>query len=70
MAKKKQDLVKEEPTEKDIVIRNITNLCTTIGDKEFLIRRTKLEIQSLFCEIDAARAKLQGLEANGSQSTK
>ena len=74
MAKKKGlDLpTVTEPTPKQRVLNEITNLCVTIGDKSFLIRQTEAEITAAYAKIDGLRIELGKIEqaANGPQDVK
>lgn len=69
---KKNKKIEESPKQK--ISQSITNLCTVIGDKGFLIRETKSEIIRLYAEIDTLRKQLQDLVAqegkDGSQVSK
>ena len=62
MARSKK-LDNTEQSVKDKVLQDITNLCVTIGDKSFLIRQTKTEIQGLYAQIDKLRGDLTALAA-------
>jgi septal ring factor EnvC (AmiA/AmiB activator) len=57
MAKKKR-----EPTELDKLKQEIANLCTTIGDRSFIIRQAQADVQSMFEKIDVLRNQLIELE--------
>lgn len=51
--------------------QDIANLCTSIGDRYFVIREAQGEITKFHTEIDSLREKLRILEAqNGPQATK
>lgn len=73
--KKKINPEAELPTglsESDKVRQDIANLCTTIGDRSFVIRETESEIVRYYAQIDSLREKLRTLEApaNGSENAK
>jgi len=69
MAKKKKEAEVSKETQ---IQQEIANICTSIGDKEFLIRRTKGEVVGLFAQIDKLRGDLTALAgaANGSEVAK
>jgi hypothetical protein len=64
--KKVNPVVPEEQSPKDKILQEITNRCVTIGDKSFLIRQTKTEIQGLYAQIDKLRGDLIALAAQES----
>lgn len=70
MARKNKKEIVEAPIDKAVEIRqNIANLCTSIGDKSFVIRQAKSEITGFHAQIDQLRDQLVALEkANGPQA--
>lgn len=51
--------------------QEIANLCTSIGDRSFVIRQAKGDITSFHAQIDQLRDKLRALESqSGSQAIK
>lgn len=51
--------------------QDIANLCTSIGDRSFVIRQAKSEIVSFHAQIDQLRDQLRILEpVNGPQAVK
>lgn len=53
------------------VRQDIANLCTSIGDRSFVIRQAQSEITSFHAQIDQLRDQLRILEpVNGPQAAK
>jgi hypothetical protein len=51
--------------------QDIANLCTSIGDRSFVIRQAKAEIIGFHAQIDQLRDQLRALEQpNGPQAVK
>lgn len=58
-------------SETDQVRQDIANLCTTIGDRSFVIREAQNQITTAHEQIDELRKKLRELEgADGSKNVK
>jgi len=75
MARKKKDevtSVKENPENPSTTIRQqIANLCTSIGDRSFVIRQANSDITAYYAQIDQLRDQLRTLEQpNGSEVSK
>jgi len=68
MARKKT----EEPANPAIKIKqDIANLCTSIGDRSFVIRQANSDITSYYAQIDQLREQLRKLEVpSGTQDPK
>lgn len=65
----------QEPTPvnpADKIRQDIANLCTSIGDRSFVIRQAQSEITSFHAQIDQLRDQLRALEvpANGPEAAK
>ena len=66
-----QPPIKEVESESTKVKQEIANLCTTVGDRSYVIRQATADIANFYSQIDALRTKLIALETpNGSQETK
>jgi hypothetical protein len=51
--------------------QEIANLCTSIGDRSFVIRQANSDITGYYTQIDKLRDQLRALETqNGPQATK
>ena len=71
MAKKIKEAAQK--SEVNTVRQEIANLCTTIGDRSYVIRQATADIANFYSQIDALRTKLLTLEApanGGSEVTK
>lgn len=44
------------------VVQKIANLCTSIGDRSFVIRQAQSDITSYYVQIDQLRDQLRALE--------
>lgn len=66
MARKKEQKVIDQsalaPSESDKVRQQIANLCTSIGDRSFVIRQAESDITQYYGQIDALREQLRTLE--------
>lgn len=49
-------------TEADDVKQEIANLCTTIGDRSYVVRQAQADITAFYAQIDTLRTKLIALE--------
>lgn len=68
MAKKEKT---PEKSEIDKIRQEIANLCTTVGDRSYVIRQATADIANFYAQIDALRTKMIALETpNGAQETK
>lgn len=74
--KKKEELVinmgpvNVAPNPKDEVVQKIANLCTSIGDRSFVIRQAEHDIMNYYGEIDQLREQLRALETAASENPK
>lgn len=59
----------EEITPEKQIMQQIANLCTSIGDRRFVIDQAEKEIVANLANINELRGKLKEL-SNGSQNTK
>ena len=50
----------------DKIRQQIANLCTSIGDRSFVIRQANSDITSYYAQIDALREQLRAAEAPAS----
>jgi hypothetical protein len=60
--------VVESPSQK--IRQDIANLCTSIGDRSFVIRQANSDITSYYAQIDKLRDELRALEQPPSESPK
>jgi hypothetical protein len=55
-----------EVTPGDKIRQDISNLCTQIGDRHFLIRQANSDVMQYYAQIDALRDQLRVVEQPGS----
>lgn len=61
--------VEVNPSQK--IRQDIANLCTSIGDRSFVIRQANSDITAYYAQIDQLRDQLRALEPkDGSQASK
>lgn len=67
---KKEKITPTDPLQQ--VKQEIANLCTTIGDRSYVVRQAQADITQFYSQIDALRTKLIALEKTdvGSEITK
>ncbi len=76
MARKKIEIgpqsVKSDITPSQQIRQDIANLCTSIGDRSFVVRQAQSEIIAFYTQIDQLRDQLRVLEvpANGPETLK
>jgi len=72
MARKKIDSenkpIVESPAVK--IRQDIANLCTSIGDRSFVIRQANSDITAYYAQIDQLRDQLRALEQPASENPK
>lgn len=71
MARKKTTETAPEITPAAKIRQDIANLCTTIGDRSFVIRQAQSDITGFYTQIDQLREQLRVLETtSGSETAK